>query len=471
MRNIFLLIFIFFSFSIAAQEKRSAQYIGWKGPGIRLHTIPGKKFSCTFMINNDSVKAFVLDNNSNIVQVFTVRRKKITEKFLGSFIRDGNIYLFLDNADSPGLHSWLFNIANRSIKENIVPFEIKKEKIISRLSSKNNFFYFTMNKKASEFVIYNFIDESHYDTLRYPVEPGMWDKIRNNLFHSSDRDIDKTKSLQNPDFNIENVDMEGECDVEIAKSPNKSYIHNDTLILLCNSTRSVTNVFEFDLANKKFTSRILQHAHNGLNEEPAVDNSFLLDNKLYYVSATTEALFIQVVDFYSGNILKEFSTKTGEEISFKNTPITQEGGGFFGITRELGKTKQLLRKMCNGSAVVTATRDIHSNQVQLLVGSYIEQSNGGGGSAFGPGGSVGFFPTGGFSRASWKKSARFKMLLNSDTNEHIAGEIPLSINEKIESYTKGINIPGDGENLFAKNGNYYYVYYDKEKREINIVKF
>jgi hypothetical protein len=183
-----------------------------------------------------------------------------------------------------------------------------------------------------------------------------------------------------------------------------------------------------------------------------------------------------VVDLYSGAINKSFVAKREDTISFKNTPIVQEGGAYgAGDSRELSKTKQLLRKMVNGDAVITATPNNY-NQIELIIGSYAKMSGGGGGGMYMPGGGYGgshmvMVPTGGFNRGGWVKSARFKTLLNADTFEHVEGAIGNSINEKIEYYTGGIKIPPQAENLFMTNGRYYHAYYDKELRKLVILKF
>jgi hypothetical protein len=461
MRSYLILLFSFLYFAVTAQQKKAEQYIGWKSGKVQLHTITNKQLSCTFMLNADSIKALVFDNNSKLVQQFTVSKKN-NEKFLGGFIKNNSVHLFMDNASSPGLHSWLFNMADKSIKENTVPFEINKEKIIGRLSSSEHFFYFTISKKSPEFVLYNFTNELHYDILRYTVAADTWDKMRENNLS------------RNSSFTIEKVDTEGECDVEIAQSPNKIYVRNDTLFLLSNAIKSVTGIFEFDLTNNNLGFRQIAHNDNGIKEQPEEDNSFLLDKKLYYVAANPATLSLQVLDFYSGDILKTFRCNYDEDISFKNTPIIQEGSYFLKITKELTKTKQLLRKMSNGKAIITATRDITNRQVQVLVGSYSPENLNGIGITYMPGSAEGtmmLLPTGGFTRNSWAKSARFKILLNAETNEHIAGKLPPDINDKIEAYTKDMKIPDDGENLFVRNGNYHYIFYDRGKRMLSIIVF
>jgi hypothetical protein len=166
--------------------------------------------------------------------------------------------------------------------------------------------------------------------------------------------------------------------------------------------------------------------------------------------------------------------KREDTISFKNTPIIQEGSvNSAHEIRELDKTRQLLRKMTNGDAVITATPN-SNNQIEVIVGSYAKVG-GGSGPIYTPMSSGGapmlIMPTGGFPRKSWLKSARFKMLLNAGSFEHEEGTVGNSINERIEYYTAGIKIPQEAENLFMTNGRYYHAYYDKVQRKLVILKF
>jgi hypothetical protein len=189
-----------------------------------------------------------------------------------------------------------------------------------------------------------------------------------------------------------------------------------------------------------------------------------------------------VLDPLTGQLLKSYFVMKDEDIAFKNTAIIQEGNEtFFGskYSRELDKTRQLLRKMVDGDALIMATVN-SSNQVELSIGSYKILNNRGGpgfsmgmgGTSFGVGSATPLtFPTGNFARNNWTKSARFKMLLNAETSEHITGDVGMSINEKIEAYTKNIKIPAEAENLFVCNGKYYYAYYDRREKTFSVVEF
>jgi hypothetical protein len=467
MRVIICILLSFCILKAVAQQKHFEQEIGWRGKAIQLHTISdkSKQQSCTFVVGNGTIRAFVFNNKVEVIQQFNISLRSI-EKVLGGFIRDNKAYIFTEQAGKDKLHNWVLDITTGETKDRFIEFDLKKEKVVDHLSGGDRFLYFTSNNKTSEFIIYNFTSEQQFDTLRYHFDESGWNDL------TTDDAFSRKVSLKK-------VDLEGECSIDVAVRANKLYLRNDTLLLVMNNHPDSTHVVSFDVSHKKVDPWLIKHNFTlpggEIGPYSFSDNSFLLRNKLYYLWVTSDSLCVQVVDLFSGAINKSFVAKREDTISFKNTPIVQEGGAYSSSdTRELGKTRQLLRKMVNGDAVITATPNSY-NQIELIIGSYAKMSGGGGGGMYMPaGGRPGvmiMMPTGGFNRGGWVKSARFKTLLNPDTFEHVAGAIGNSINERIEYYTAGIKIPREAENLFMTNGRYYHAYYDKALRKLVILKF
>ncbi|MBL0355470.1 MAG: hypothetical protein IPP72_00620 [Chitinophagaceae bacterium] len=422
MRLTLLSLLLFTGIVLHAQENKTIDHIGWKGNTVQLHTIGNGHQSCTFVMNEDSVKAFFHDGKPAPAELFTVPRV-LNEAFLGGFIQKDSIVLFMNNGKRPGIHTWKYNLAVKSITENVVPFEIKENKILHRLSSENHFFYFTANNKAKELVIYKFNDEKNYELLHYPLVEKTWDRLLKQ----------KGSAFSKPEVDIEKTDMEGECSVEAAQCANKIYVRSDTLYLLMNHKPAVTEVLTIDLNNNSEQTRFITHNSNRIISLPGtVFNSFLSKDRLYYAAASDTGVFVQVSDFYSGMALKEYFAAKEDEISFKNSPIVQEKGAFAN-NRELDKTKQLLRKMMNSSLVITATQGMDNKLSTVLVGSYKPVSNNPGLGVFIPLGGSGPFlysylyvPVGGFARNNGMKTANFKMQVDMQTGEQVPGEIPPS---------------------------------------------
>jgi hypothetical protein len=482
LRQNLLLAAFFICGTLSAQEVIHEEPIGWRGGSIELHTIRDKSGNqqASILVNDDSIRVFLLNRQEDsIISEFDMSRVN-QEKLRGGFIDQGKIYLFCSYKFPHGLHNYVINTRDGMIGQNLVIDEGSKEKVIDWISAGDHFLFFTINKKTSQFIIHNWRNQEDEDTFSYHFsDKSIWESISKSYGFSRD-------------VNVAKVDEAGLPDVDVAGNQNKIYLVHDTLFLLLNTNMGITKVFTFDTRNKSISYREIKNEpikilHNmvarGHGEQTAVeiaegeyvDNSFLLDDKLYFISATEDRLHIMVSDFYSGKELQRFSAQREDTITFKNTPVIQEGKFYgFGVTRELTKTRQLLRKMIAGNAVIAALND--SSGISLMIGSNKEmQQMGSGGGTFMPtGGSlntVTFVPSAGFSRSTWTKSVRFRMLLDTNDLHHIPGDMQTSINDRIEAYTENIKIPDGAENLFLQDGRYTYIYYNKKQKSLVFVRF
>lgn len=467
MRVIIFILYSFCTLHVFAQEKQLEQPVGWRGNRIEMHTISGKanKQSCTIVAKEDSIRAYLMNNNVQIVQQFSMPRL-LEEQILGGFIKDSKVYLFIKSPQVNRLHTWVLDSTSGTATENAVVCDLQEEKTVDHISCGDRFIYFTINRETAEFIIYDFTNERDFTILRHKLSDYMW------------KDLTKVSGLGRS-VNVESVDLEGECDIEVAAHHNKIYVKNDTLLLLMNKNRGTTAVFEFDLNNKQVHTRTITHrtCDGGDTTASIAENSFLLQHKLFYVCATNDSLCIRINDFVTGDLVASFATGKEGSISFANTPVIEEGVSVGPEDRELSKTRQLLRRMLHKDAMIIATPD-NDQQIVVTVGSY-KKAKGGSSPGIpipipGMGGFPAhliFVPTGAVTRNNWGNSAHFKMLLNRNTFERIDGKVPKSINEKIEYYSIGIKMIPGAENLFMTNGRYYYAYYDKKERGMKIVKF
>jgi len=456
---------------LSAQQKFFEEPIGWHGKNIELHTISdrGNLQHCLFLMNSDSVRVFLMDNNQTVVQRFYIPRTG-GEDFMGGFIRDKKIYAFFQGGSGGSdLHGWTLDIVGGTSGDFNFPFAMKHERAVEQINCGDHFLFFSVNRKASQFTIYDFLDDKRCDTLSYQFEPKVW------------KALTSVRGMWNRDMNVTEIDPDGECSTEMAKTPNKIYWMKDTLFLLMNHyEKGVTTVFSFDIRGRQVGFRRIVHNNaQTLNPplEDYVDNSMLLDDKLYFVSAESGKLNLQIRDFHSGRMVREYTAKRDEDIAFKNSPIIQEGGAYSRHeTRELGKTRQLLRKMTDGSALIVARRE-DSGRVGLTIGSYKKVTNNGYAAGyFAPVTAIGelaivTYKGFTFFRGDWSKSARFKTLLDTTNYEHMNSDTDSEITERVEDYTKDVSIPPAGENLFRNSGKYVYAYYNRDEHKLMLVNF
>jgi hypothetical protein len=439
---------------VKAQEKLFGEYIGWKNIGIDLHEFNNATSSCLVLINEDSVKVFGSNNNQPYRTLFTLSRKKKKEKFVGGYIKGDKIFLLLDNATDPGLHSITYYFKSNSFTENTFPFAITKERILGRLSEGEQFFYLTVSKSSPEIVIYRFNNEEHYEIHRYPISSGLEEKI-------------SRKS-----FSLIHIVENSLVPPAISAIPYKSFLQNDTLRFVSNQTPFITDIYEFDLASDY--SKYIFFDHEKLySEEESTDISFLYKNNLYYAAANADSLKIEIVDIHNNAVVKKYAASKEGAIDFKNTPVIKEGG-YFGSTRQLEKTSQLLHKMLQGHIALSVTPDSVQEQVKMTVGAYQTSP------VFSPLDivSLGLGISGVFGALnpiifidhSWEKTTRFMSVLNLHTGAYISGEISTPIETRIGNYRNQLNPLPQDEALFYQNNYYYYVYYTKQ-RTLNVVRF
>src|ERR1700730_873681 len=108
----FLILFfgIFQCSRLSAQHKLFEEVIGWRGNHVELHTISDKdkKLNCMFLINSDSLKGFLLDNQGTVIQRFNELEYN-NDQMLGGFIRDNKVYIFFYNEPEKEMHTWIFD--------------------------------------------------------------------------------------------------------------------------------------------------------------------------------------------------------------------------------------------------------------------------------------------------------------------------------------------------------------------------
>jgi hypothetical protein len=474
--RVFLLLclFSFFLKSLSAQNPVDSFHVGWSGSKIQMRTVRDQSgdWHATILLGTDSMKILILNRDFKIVRVFTMPRKD--ENLVSGFILNGKIFLFCNQENPHGSHNYTVDLTTGNVNQLLIVAERRKEKMICRMSSGDCALWLGIDQENSNFVIYNWRGQHEMDTIVYHfTEPGLW------------HDISKSAGF-NREVDVSKIDEAGLPDIAPVGAENKVYLVNDTLFLTMNRNIGNTLIYTFDLKNKITSVRSIENEHVKTRmdlytklpkaDENYVDNSFLLNGKLYFASATNDYLHVIIFDLYNGNILQKFEVKREDTIAFKNTVVTQEGVVlYFTNTKELTKTKQLLRKMTSGNAAIAAIRD--SAGIAITVGSNKEMYTMDGGAP----GSMTYMstvpvtvPTGGmgnFSQGTWTKAVRFRMLIDSTNFHHIPGNMELSINDRLDDFTKDIKIPDDAKNLLFQDSRYIYIYYDKSKRSLILRQF
>ena len=483
MRFLFLSLFTLTLSLAQAQDKPFEYNLGWKGGG-SLNPIQVKSISdssgdltCVLAKNSSQMKGFLFDKNMKFLKTFTT--SAIEEAFLGGFIKDSVAHVFLRAEFVDEVHVININLRDGTSENFITPFVLKGEKKIGSINSGDAFLYITAEKKEPVLNVYKFTGVATAEKISFDLSK---EELKTNFAKRELWDALSSPSSLSRSVDVAIVDPDIECEAEVADSPNKLYLRKNSLLLFLDRDPEQLKIFDLNLQTKSASYRIIKRGFPPI----AVDafdkpkfNSFLLDDKLYFVHATASDLSTCIYNFDSGKLLSNYHATADGQIDFKNTPVIQEGGGTIyskNVERELVKTKQLLRKMMAGNALITAVKNA-SNQHEVTIGAYkkITQTSGGYvmGGGFGPagfaGGTATYFTTG--ISSSWSRVTRFKMLVDPVSAKQIGGEMQQSKSEEIQDYSQDLRIPEKGSSVFVANNFYQFAYYDRDEKKLVVVKF
>jgi hypothetical protein len=389
---------------------------------------------CILAVSTNEVKGYILNQDYVLIKEFTAGKTQTRQVLVGGFFTGDKLhYLLAKDEDDDEMFHYTYDPATDINNYNAVNLEIRKGMFMGSLSLGDQFLFVIVKKKEDKINVYRFGKQESHEVLQFDY-PGS-ELGEQSLHYAFSKEAGFSRASE-----ISYINDWEEPSIEKAKSYCKMYYRNDSLVITIDKSVTTTRILELDLQTQKASSRQLTRTF-----EPCKDvqssaflsyNSCLRDGYLYSVVACADAMQLSVHDFYTGKIIKQYITEKGEEISFRSTDILQEGSAFYSKDeKKLEKTRQLLRKMTNGRALVIA-KNTGESEVELTIGSYTSMKSGGGGmwmGGMGPGAIPMYIPTGGFSR-QWSKSARFKTLLHVNDFEKTNGEVLIPVEEKIERY-------------------------------------
>jgi hypothetical protein len=456
-----------------AQSRQFAEFLGWNEKQVQLQTISNRtrQSSCTFVVSNDSIRAFLFTGQLKLMGQFSLPHRPGT-RLLGGFMRDSSLYMFSEQPAQGELFCLSLNVVTEEIKEKVFRPDSRSEIKVTSISAGNHFIYITAGYRSKEMTIYDFENEEATTLLRCKFSNSLW------------RDL--TEGYMVRAVRLQKMDQDAEMDPDALVRKNKLYVNNGSVLLVMNHHIDSTHLVNFDLQQQKVKSWVIDHnpEREKFKAGDYSDNSFFFRDKLYYVRATGDKLMMQVVDAVSGVINKTYTTEKGDDIDYRNTPIVQEeiSNNRIKDPKDLNRTSKLLSRMIDGSAVIAAKQ--HGNdQVEVVVGSYektVRTTFVGGYNGFNQLGQYSYprtmmVPGRPSSRRvfydTWTQSSYFKTLLHADNYSHMPGEPVSSAYERIERYAATLKTEPGAENIFELNGQYYYIFYDKAERKLVVLKF
>ena len=286
-----------------------------------------------FVADAKNVYGYKLDKNFKVTEKITSKEKNRKYKVLiGSSVSSNDSYrVFLTNKNQNEFSSIQF-----SFKDGITTSKAfllsKYEKFIQTVHFNNQFYLISGAKENNQLFIYTFDYEgnpkkNYINTsgLRFIDYAGKKTTLLSLLI--------KGKHIKKFEENTPNT-------IELTSEQRKMYVREGSIVFTLDHHKMFTQVLHIDLNSFKASS--FQFKKPSLGKKAKRSNSYLNGENLFTIAATKEKFSVEVLNFKTGNLIKEYSAGKNDTITFKNTPIIQEGAMYNGY-RELGKTKRFLR--------------------------------------------------------------------------------------------------------------------------------
>ena len=432
-----------------------------------------------FIEDNKNSKAYLLNKDLKVESGIVFPSLSNTFKnFIGYQINEDKSYsIFFSNNSYKKFGELNLDFSNNKSIISELPFKPKKEVYVESISYKGQFYLMTATKNSNDVSFYK------YNTGRFLknktvsfefIQSKYFNGITKKAYHRLvSKGLGSFGSLVKMDINTPNS-------IEITSNPNKLYTINNEFIFTFDDFVDKTKIIilnpeSFDLKTLEFDKPTI-HQSEFINH-----NSYLYDNKIFQIKSSSYSMKFVAKDFNTKKILKEITLNKEDSITFKNTPIIQEGPAFIAgkRTREMEKTSKFLRKVSSGDIGISAYKQ--NNNYKIVLGSKVEIKTGGGGfsglpmGGFGPL-SVSFNPTffayGGYSSS---KSTHIDCLFD-DNFEHVKGRISENVFDRIKTYeeffendifSKKIKL----KNLFRHNKKLYLGYLNSSDRNYHLIEF
>jgi hypothetical protein len=362
-----------------------------------------ESFTVTDSVGNKSF--FSIDEHSvegtsykkdTIYKLLAPRPEKKYSDILGCQLNGSEYIVFFSNSWHTDLASVSFNFITNKTEQHIIPLNLNKESYFSSFIYKDKLYFITRLKNAIGIRFFTFLQGDRFDT--------------NTLtFKNIDTGLTSFYAALSPD-NVAQIDVMASNEFSIARQKTKIFIIDEKVYITFDYSEKSTSVIRIDLKSYESTVSVYEQETKMCGASGASNNSFIFKDKLFQFGSCNYGINLRIRNISDGEILKEYTATNDEEITFKNSALTQKITGSSKNDKEL-TTKQFIRKTSSSLSFVS----VSENSKTLLVSLGGFRYN----SSTVPIGAGGTFVSG----SSSETLIYFTSELSKDTLDHIDGEI------------------------------------------------
>ncbi|MGB1042888.1 MAG: hypothetical protein ACPGU6_05805 [Tenacibaculum sp.] len=317
-----------------------------------------------FIADAKNVYGYKLNDQFKIEgEVSSITKKRKYKVLLGSSIKGDNYKIFLTNRDKNQFAyiNFSFNTKENSIHEFSLPTE---QKFIQTISYKNKFYILSANKITGTILLNYFNDDNSFQYHVIDTSQLSFINKSNKVVYATDLLVPFHA------VSIKKFEKDTPNAIETVSELNKMYLKDNKVIFSFDKNNEFTQTLSINLDTFKASKNSFKKPLSNLKSGRKKSNSFIYDDKIILIGATKNVFSMYVVDYNTGEFLKEYAVSKEEEITFKNSPIVQKGG-FYNNHRELNKTKKFLRKITSNKLGVSVIKN--NGNYHFSIGGYVEQ--------------------------------------------------------------------------------------------------
>ncbi|WP_026837230.1 hypothetical protein [Gillisia sp. JM1] len=318
-----------------------------------IYTVPNSETENLIFLLGDQKDLWVYKYDKNYKKVLDFKLDNnfhgIYEKVIGYQVRGNSFDLIAPNSSMKKFEILSFNIDDRSLIKKEADFKFsKKEKYLNSFQVGNSFFLLSSDKESTLF-IRKLDEDGEFELLK---------KFKLDEFDNSGTQI-SLKKLYTPDLlrtqdfnlftgfngeNLQTINYRMPTSLSVTSQKTKIYQDESIIHLVMEIEDEFTAIGTIDLISLTMEKNIIPYIkdeYGRYNDH----NSYLYKNTLYQISASNDAMILQIKNM-QGQVLNQFTLHEGQKkIEFSNTPIMVEGYGYYRYNRELEEPKKFLRKL------------------------------------------------------------------------------------------------------------------------------
>lgn len=218
--------------------------------------------------------------------------------------------------------------------------EFTNETVVQTFSTNDAFYCLSILENRSTLKLYRFNSNNELEVKTIDANNSVFSDSNNQkatLYHLMSESFGSFESS----FELQNIDVTVPNSLAICSKKRKAYLDANELVLTFDNNPLTTQIIAIKLDD--FTSEVFKITKPAEKEVTSQTNSYYFDHHLYQVKVSMNQLFFSIKKL-NGEVIKEYSVKSSEDISFKNSDFLAEWVNPFAETK-ITTTQQFITKM------------------------------------------------------------------------------------------------------------------------------